>query len=154
MSHVEWWSPPEMVGVLGPFDLDPCAGPETCLARQNISLPVDGLLDEWHGRVWLNPPYNDIAPWMDRLASHGDGIALVFARTDTAWFQEAVFGRASALLFLRGRVAFVRPGADGRRSHSPAPSVLVAYGTTNAQALKMSGLGGVNVALDTEATVR
>lgn len=87
-------------------------------------------------RVWLNPPYGrEITRWITRLAAHGNGIALVFARTDTRWWHEHIFGRASALLFLRGRVSFCRP--DGREEQAaPAPSVLISYGGECAAALR------------------
>lgn len=66
---------------------------------------------------FLRPPYGRAtARWIARLAAHGNGCALVFARTDTRWWQESIFGRASALLFLRGRLRFRRP--DGREEQA------------------------------------
>lgn len=67
---------------------------------------------------------------MARLANHGSGTALVFARTETRWFVQTVWRRASALLFLEGRLTFHH--GDGTASkvghNSGGPSVLVAYG--------------------------
>ena len=91
-----WLTPPDIISKLGPFDLDPCAAPEPrpwSTALHHIALPEDGLTAEWRGNVWLNPPYGPptvITPWMQRLAKHGNGIALVFARTETVMFFECV----------------------------------------------------------------
>jgi hypothetical protein len=90
----------------------------------------------WSGFVWCNPPYGPLwGAWLERLADHGNGIALIFARTETRLFFDAVWGKASALLFLRGRLYFHYP--DGRRApfNSGAPSVLIGYGVRAARVL-------------------
>ena len=136
-----WLTPPEIIDAFGPFDLDPCAAPSPrpwSTAARHIELPEDGLAEVWDGHVWLNPPYSIEAwTWLDKLADHGDGIALVFARTETAGFVRTVWGRATAVLFLHGRLHFHY--ADGTRApaNSGAPSVLVAYGPR--AALKLRG---------------
>lgn len=146
-----WLTPPAILRCLGAFDLDPCAAPPPRpwpTARQHIALPQDGLAMPWHGRVWLNPPYGShTGQWLARLADHGNGIALIFARTDTAMFHASVFSQAFAVLFLRGRIRF--HDRCGRVSHSSggAPSCLVAYGAANAVALASCGLDGRLVVL-------
>jgi len=77
------------------------------------------------------------------MAEHGNGIALIPARTETAMFYECVWGRADAVLFLQGRPHFHR--VDGSRApfNSGAPICLVAYGVANVAALERSGLGHV-----------
>jgi hypothetical protein len=107
----EWYTPPSLFDVLGlEFDLDPCApagGLPWIPARRFYSLDDDGLSQPWEGRVWLNPPYGArTAAWVRRLAAHGHGIALVFARTDTTWFHD-VAPTAHAITFLAGRLNFV-----------------------------------------------
>lgn len=143
-SSVEWYTPPEVFSALGlRFDLDPAAPPggvPWVPAERSYSIEDDGLSQPWSGRVWLNPPYGpNLGAWLDRLADHGDGLALVFARTDTRWYQGAA-RRATAACFVAGRLAFLRP--DGRPGRSPtAPSVLLAYGLPCAMALAESRLG-------------
>lgn len=124
----EWLTPPWLLARLGGFDLDPCAAPTTTIGRINYTEADDGLSLPWAGRVFLNPPYGLKARiWMGRLANHGTGIALIFARTETAMFHDLVWNRADALLFLRGRLTFSH--ACGRMAdfNAGAPSVLVAY---------------------------
>ena len=81
------------------------------------------------------------------LADHGRGTALIFARAETASFQQQVFGRASAILFLEGRLYFHK--ADGSRGagNAGSPSVLCAYGRDDAARLKASGIKGTFITL-------
>lgn len=143
-----WKTPLAIVRALGVFDLDPAGAPGHPTAR-DVWTPEehgDGLAMPWHGRVWLNPPYGrTMIDWVARLADHGQGTALLYARTETALFQDHVFPRARALLFLRRRVVFIPPDgreAAGNRGAGTAPSVLVAYGDRDAAALRSCGLAG------------
>lgn len=146
----EWLTPPEIIIALGPFDLDPCAPSDQpwTTAAANYTMNDDGLSKPWNGRVWLNPPYGPrTGLWLARLAEHGNGVALVFARTETEMFHRFAWDRADAMLFLRGRLHFHFP--DGRRAkfNAGAPSVLVAYGQRNTQKLGSSGISGKFIAL-------
>lgn len=152
-ASVEWLTPPEILSALGPFDLDPCAdiGQFYKTAERMIQPPEDGLAEAWRGRVWLNPPYGtqNLIRWLGRMAAHGDGIALVPARTEVeAWFWPFVWEAAHAVLFRRGRIHFRLPhdaktlpsGAKpGNAGHG---SVFVAYGMRNVAALRTSGIPG------------
>src|SRR3546814_5442415 len=97
-----WLTPLPIVSALGPFDLDPCAAPSPRpwpTAARHIELPEDGFAAEWSGRVWMNPPYgSEMARWLDKLATHRNGCAPIFARTETAMFHEHVWARANGLL--------------------------------------------------------
>lgn len=115
-----------------------------------ITESENGLLSLWHGFVWMNPPYGkELATWLNRLALHGNGIALVFARTDTRAFHEHVWPLASALLFLRGRLTFHLPnGNHAPMGHnSGGPSVLVAYGPEAKRRLLLNHDLGAYVAI-------
>lgn len=139
----EWLTPPWLLSVLGQFDLDPCSPVVRPwpTADRHFTIMDDGLSMPWAGRVWLNPPYDErfISAWMERLATHeGGGTALVFARTETEWFQRWVWPKASALLFLKGRLYFHH--VDGREAgnNAGAPSVLVAFGQADAEILRQA----------------
>jgi hypothetical protein len=96
----------------------------------------DGLAATWFGRVWLNPPYDRATGrWMARMAEHGNGVALVFARTETALFRDHVWPAASAVLFLEGRLHFYHPDGKRAKGNAGGPSCLVAYGERNARSL-------------------
>lgn len=135
-----WLTPPEIIHALGGFDLDPCGAPPPrpwSTANRIYALPEeDGLALPWTGRVWLNPPYSDVERWLERLADHGRGTAICFARTDTRWWHALVFGRASAVLFLAGRPHFHRPDGSRAKGNSGGPIALVAYGDQDADVLQ------------------
>lgn len=151
-----WLTPPHVLDALGgwqSFDLDPCAAP---LPRpwftawhMNAESDGDGLGIDWQGRVFLNPPYTSagLETWLSRLADHGTGTALIFARTETEPFRRQVWERASGLLFLHGRLHFHEP--DGRRAkfNGGAPSVLCAYGQDDLDRLAACDLPGALVPL-------
>lgn len=152
----DWLTPPEILHALGPFDLDPCASqyqPWPTAAKQ-YTIEDNGLTKEWVGRVWCNPPYGPhAAQWLKRCAAHGNAIAFVFARTDTAVFQENVFPFATAMLFMRGRVSFRLPGG-GKAGPAGAPSVLIAFDDAGAGALLRSGIAGHCVPLHMSTSAR
>ena len=134
-----WLTPLPLVNALGKFDLDPCAFANHPTADKLITLPTDGLAESWKGRVWLNPPYGkSTARWIKKLRDHGNGIALVFSRTDTSWFHSA---KPYAIFFLQGRISFLDENfrADTNAGHG---SMLLAYGHNNVLALSASGLKG------------
>lgn len=143
----DWLTPPEILRALGPFDLDPCSpiGRPWDTAALHYTVLDNGLMKPWAGRVWLNPPYGDkTAAWMERLAKHGNGIALIFSRTETSTFFPWVWDFADALLFLRGRLCFYTK--EGRRGGTAgAPSVLIAYGEANAECLARASIPGAFV---------
>ena len=151
-GHDEWLTPPEILRTLGAFDLDPCAPRvrpwET--ATRHYTVADDGLSaprEPKSTRVWLNPPFGrEAVKWLRRWGvEHGNTIALIPARTETAMFYETIWGVAAGVLFLKGRPHFHY--VDGRRAdfNSGAPIALVAYGSDNLEALRQSGLGFVVV---------
>jgi hypothetical protein len=99
--------------------------------------------------VWLNPPYSFAAwKWLAKLAGHGKGTALIFARTETVGFVSEVWGKADAVLFLHGRLYFHKPDGSRAAANSGAPSCLVAYGAADADRLKTTTLAGTYVPLE------
>jgi hypothetical protein len=142
----EWYTPPAIFHALGcTFDIDvaaPPGGVPWIPAERCFSYLDDGLSQTWVGRVWLNPPYGPhTASWLGRLCDHGNGIALVFARTDVRWFQ-SVAPRASAVSFVGKRISFVRgAGITAKGHNAAAPSCLLAFGDECAEIVTRSGLG-------------
>jgi hypothetical protein len=153
-ASVEWFTPPPVFERLGlHFELDVCAPPgglPWVPALWSYSREDDGRTAPWVGPWWCNPPYDDVAAWMALCTKWGHlgGVALVFGRTDTAWFHEHA-ARADAICFIAGRLKFCgpdgkpRPGKDGKMSSAGAGSILVAWGEAQVRALEASGLGYV-----------
>ncbi len=142
-----WITPRSLIEKLGPFDLDPCAcDPQPWpTASRMVTEKENGLLLTWSGFVWCNPPYGRaLGIWLERMALHQNGIALVFARTDTRAFHQHVWPHADAMLVIRGRLTFCRPdGTPAPNGHnSGGPSVLIGYGPRAVDRLaKVSSLG-------------
>jgi hypothetical protein len=153
----EWLTPPEIIKALGAFSLDPCAPifRPWPTADSHYTEADDGLAMKWEGRVWLNPPYNKtIGEWMRKMAEHGDGIALIFARTETEFWHRWVWPKADAIFFFKGRLHFYTVRGERAKANAGAPSVLIAYGLENVEAIERSGLRGKLVRLNTIATAR
>ena len=149
----EWLTPPEIIKALGPFDLDPCSPvPERRpwpTARNHYDITDNGLRKEWKGRVWCNPPYeNSLAgSFLSKCADHGNAIVLIFARVETGNWFDYIWGRAHAVLFIKGRLCFYHSSGKPAEASAGAPSALIAYGAENADALKSSGIAGYFIAL-------
>ena len=130
----EWATPDSFMNVVREmwpeFDLDPCALPSSAKATTYYTPEDDGLVQPWNGDlIWMNPPYGrEIPRWVKRAAQAVKGgatvVALLPARTDTAWWHDHVLPFADEIHFVRGRLHF---GGDHERSahNAPFPSVLV-----------------------------
>lgn len=119
----EWYTPAEFIeaarDVLGEIDLDPASSAraqETVRAGRFLTEADNGLIADWFGRVWLNPPYaqphiaNFAAKMIEqRLAGNVEAaVMLTHNYTDTGWFQGLALA-ADAICFTRGRIRFVDP---------------------------------------------
>lgn len=155
MLKDEWLTPPEIIDALGgpeSFDLDPCAPIKRPwnMAKEHYTIADNGLLKQWQGRVWFNPPYGGpkiVGPWMRRMAEHGQGTTLIFARTETDIFFETVWNKATALLFLHGRLYFHHVDGTRASANAGAPSVLIAYGENDARILRDCDIEGQYIRL-------
>lgn len=142
----EWYTPREYFDAIAlMFDLDPCSpGSDHWVpALQVYTVADDGLSRAWHGLIFMNPPFggrNGQVPWLKKFLDHGNGIAIVAARTSAGWFHDHVAPRAETLLFPRGKTKFIRP--DGSVGESPGTGiVLIGMGEVANMALRQSGLG-------------
>lgn len=144
----EWYTPKYVFEALGcHFDLDvaaPISGP--------LYVPCDtwiydhSLQKPWHGFVWMNPPFggrNGLLPWLDKFFSHGNGIALVPDRTSAPWWHDMA-RRADAMLFVNGKVRFIRPDLSTGNSPSNG-TVLVAAGMRGVEALVCGDRAGLGL---------
>jgi ParB family chromosome partitioning protein len=119
-AAVEWYTPPEFIerarAVLGEIDLDPatCAKAQgNVRATRYFTAEDDGLAHEWHGRVFLNPPFARMAAFVEKLLAEIDAgrvfaaILLTNSNTSSTWFHR-VAEDSSAICLMRGRIRFER----------------------------------------------
>ncbi len=141
----EWLTDPSVIKALGEFDLDPCSpiNRPWPTAKHHFTIMDNGLMKPWIGRVFCNPPYGyETDRWMQRLSEHGNGIALIFARTETQCWHQWIWPTAHSILFFQGRLTFYHVNGTRASMNAGAPSCLVAYGASNTDALASSGLKG------------
>jgi site-specific DNA-methyltransferase (adenine-specific) len=137
----EFYTPPSVFEPLHrefSFTLDACATAESAKCPRFFTQAQDGLAQPWAPeRVWMNPPYNDIAPWTAKALEEARRGALVVgllpAWTDRAWWHEHIEPFRPGLVklrFIRGRVRFGYPGNPTGRGGGGGmfPSVLVIWG--------------------------
>lgn len=146
----EWLTPPDLIRVLGRFDLDPCApiNRPWNTATLHYTILDDGLKKDWGDRrVFCNPPYSNVDAWLEKCWINGNCEALIYARTDTATWVKYVWERADAIMFLYGRLFFYHVDGTKAKHNCGAPSAIIAYGDNNVEALYASGLKGKVVRL-------
>lgn len=154
----EWYTPTEIiqrvVALFGTIDLDPCSnstGEPRIPAAKHFREADNGLDQPWRGKVYMNPPYGrEIGAWVDKLADEFDygnvseAIALVPARTDTAWWAHLP---ASMVCFVTGRLSF-----SDHENPAPFPSAVCYLGRDAPRfAEEFLTLGLVYVRLETDA---
>jgi DNA N-6-adenine-methyltransferase (Dam) len=145
----EWFTPKYIFDAIGQtFDLDPAHpgrdNPYCVVPTHRIFTEAnDGLRQPWRGLVWLNPPFGGRrgqVPWLRKFFDHGNGIALVAARTSADWFHDVVAPNAQTLVFPRTKTKFVR--VNGVVGKEPGTGVvLIGMGPLANAALRRSGLG-------------
>ena len=136
------YTPPEVFDALNvQFDMDVCApsgGLDWIPAKTFIDMQQDGLTSEWKGVVWMNPPYSNPTPWVNKWLDHKNGFALLpFSRAN--WFIK--LWDSDAACFATHLMMFVN--TEGKRKCIFMPSAIWAIGETNITKLKMSNLGRI-----------
>ena len=103
------------------FTVDVAASLYNAKLPRFYSIEDSGLVASWAGeRVYCNPPYSDIRPWIEKAWSEIDAELIVMLlpanRTEQGWWQDLVEpyrDREDSSLrveFLRGRRRFISPG--------------------------------------------
>lgn len=127
----EWYTPPSIINLatqcLGQIDLDPASNPtaqQWINADRYYTQSDDGLTKDWHGKIWLNPPYgNGITNrWVSKLINEyesgnvTEAIALLRAAVSSSWFNKLASSYPRCETFKR--IRFV--DAHGVEQASPA----------------------------------
>lgn len=131
----EYYTPVSLFANLGlTFDIDvaaPKGGIHYIPAIKHYSIEDDGLAQPWTGRVWMNPPYSNSTPWVDKFIEHGNGIALV-PMSKSRWFT-SIWNNADGVVPMPYNTKFMLP--DGSYKSVFIPTMLFAIGESNKEAL-------------------
>jgi site-specific DNA-methyltransferase (adenine-specific) len=125
-NSIEYATPQWLFDVLDKqfhFVLDPCATDKNAKCKQYYTVEDNGLVQDWVGPVFMNPPYGrEIIHWVRKAyESNQLVVALLPARTDTIWFHDWVYYKAE-LEFIKGRLHF-----NDSYESAPFPSMLAVY---------------------------
>jgi phage N-6-adenine-methyltransferase len=136
------------------FNTDVCSIPVLALCAHYYTPEVDGLLQDWKGVCWMNPPYGKmIGHWCKKAWEESRRgatvVGLLPARVDSIWFHEFVWHQAE-IRFLKGRLTF--RGAESRmkrpRWAAPFPCLIAVWRPPSASAqnaeFRNGGTGGVD----------
>ena len=135
------YTPPHIFDSLGlTFDLDvasPPGGISWIPTRKYYTQEDDGLSQPWYGRVWMNPPFSNVTPWLERFIAHGNGVGLV-PIVKSYWVTKA-WQAVDGVTFLTdpNDMKFARP--DGRSKPIMFPVMVISMGTENVEAARRIG---------------
>lgn len=128
-SKTDLWATPQdffdKYNSIYDFTLDVCATKENTKCSTYFTQEQNGLLQDWFGVCWMNPPYGrEIGLWMKKAyESSLQGaivVCLVPARTDTNWWHN--YAMKGQIEFIKGRLKF----GDSKNS-APFPSAVVIF---------------------------
>jgi len=140
-----WRTPPEIVEMLQPIDVDPCAGEDTDIGRDaNYDKSDDGLSKQWHGRVFINPPFSEKAQWLSESISQQANTECIFVltpdSTDTkSWWHNYIAEEADYVWFSRGRIAYINPKTGEKEKNPTFGTAISIFGEPGLARLKESG---------------
>jgi phage N-6-adenine-methyltransferase len=118
------------------FTVDAAATWANTLLPRFWTIEDDALAQSWAGeRVWCNPPFSDIRPWVDKawnewLSPDPPEVIVMLLpanRTEQAWWQDLVEPDLRDRLvgfrveFLRGRMRFIAPGDTAIKPNARPP---------------------------------
>ena len=140
LTSDDYYTPPEVFEALAlQFDLDvsaPEGGVPWIPATHHYSLKDDALTQQWRGRIWMNPPFSNTAPFADRFIEHAHGIALL-PTSRARWFGRLWLSDAAIVHPVsKPMFTFVR---EGKRTNIYMPVILAAFGDECVAALHNLG---------------
>jgi len=134
--------------VLGQIDLDPASTAEAnkvVKAKSIFTKRTNGLKKDWHGRVFLNPPFDAWPSWMSKLDEEIMAgrvkQAIVVGPANISAFR-SLFKRNGLLLIPDARPKFYDPESD-ELVDPPFGSLICYVGREGHRFIKVFGASGV-----------
>ena len=127
----EWNTPDDLFNTLDNefnFTLDPCTNGENNKCDKFYTEKENGLIQDWSKDiVFVNPPYGrQISQWIEKAYNESlkgsKVVCLIPSRTDTKYWHDFIFNKASEVRFIKGRLKF-----GGSKNSAPFPSAIVVY---------------------------
>lgn len=127
----EWATPQDFYNILNKefnFTLDPCATRQNAKCNKYFTIDDNGLEQDWSNDiVFMNPPYGrEIKNWVEKAYKESVKgavvVCLIPARTDTRYWHNWIFNKASEIRFVKGRLKF-----GGEKNSAPFPSAVIVF---------------------------
>lgn len=142
MANDEQFTPKWLFDRMGiEFDLDvsaPIGGAPNVPARKWYTIEDNGLIQDWFGLVWMNPPYSKPSPWVDKFIAHNNGIALL-PMSKSKWTKK-IWEAADGIKYV-GVMKFEQ--INGEYTQIYMPVLLYAMGENARNILLKTNLGRV-----------
>ena len=144
MTTNDYYTPKWLFDSMGlEFDIDvaaPKQGIPWIPAKEWFSQENDGLAQDWKGQlVWMNPPFSNVTPWVQKFIENKNGIALLVV-SRSRWFA-ALWEKADAVMATPADLKFERP--DGNAKAISFQTFLFAFGESSVQALHKTKLARI-----------
>ena len=143
-EKMDWETPQKFFNELNDkynFTLDVASNGLNAKTENYFTKEDDGLKKEWNGRVFCNPPYGrEIKHWVKKAhdeskKDHNELIVLLIpARTDTKYWHDYIFNKASKIIFLKGRLKFEVNGKS--TNPAPFPSAIIVFNGDNTMSIE------------------
>ena len=135
----DWYTPSWIFdGLDMTFDIDVAAPDDATLtsvpARRSYTVADDGLLSQWDGYVWCNPPYSALTVWCRKWATHSPGGCLLIRADLSTSGPFVAFAAAHAIYVPPKRLQFVS-GVGAKTGAVNFSSVLLGRGPVAVQAM-------------------
>jgi len=111
VSSNDFYTPPWIFEAMGlEFDLDVASPPQGVPwipAKRFYTQLDDGLTSPWNGRIWMNPPFKKVTPWVEKFIDHGNGVTLLpLAKSK---FTDLIMMHSEAMVVLPAYMKFTSP---------------------------------------------
>ena len=138
ITNDDQYTPPWVFDAMGlRFDLDvaaPPGGVPWIPCDRYYTQEDDALIQPWEGRIWMNPPYSEPRPFVERFIEHGDGVSLI-PTSNGEWFI-SLLDEATYVTAVRKPIRFIRPDGHPHPSgSSPLRTFFVAIGAGYEEAM-------------------
>ena len=145
MANDEYFTPKWLFDKLNVmFDLDVASTYHplvTVPSYNRFTIEDDGLTKDWHGRVWMNPPFSKVTPWIEKWLDHGNGLCLIPSLSSNGKWVNKLWDSQAVCALLPSNMRFQCPNGD--IASIRWRTAVWAIGDRNISALKQSGLGNV-----------
>ena len=109
--------------------------------KNRLTIEDNALETDCYGKVWMNPPYSKVLPWITKWLDHKNGFCLVPLSSNGRWVN-LLWESEAAVTFMPANMKWIG-GMDGKLINHRWRCALWAIGDENIEILKNSNIGKV-----------